>query len=224
MVQPEYMKGQFQMEDSNLKEDAIEVRDPKVAALLVNTKAIVALAPFLHGERTLTQAAAQVGMKLPRLTYWIKKFVEAGLLQQTRLQQRAGSAIAYYRSVSSSFYVSYTVLPEEVADKYRRRTKEELEQRLEQALGEVYGSWGGAWGLRIGLHPTGNAAIHQVAGIHEQLNPTAFDALSLWDGLRLDPVNAKKLQQELYNVLERYRQKGGSRTYLVRIAVAATNT
>lgn len=207
------------MEDVQLKQGLLEVRDPATAALLVHPKAVVALAPFLECERALSEAAAVAGMKLPTMAYWVKRLLAVGVLEETRRRQRAGSAIRYYQSRGAVFFVPYAALPPTVVEAFRRRNTAELEQRLERALAEVYGPWGEGWGLRIGLHPTGKAAINQVTGVGAILDPAAFGGLNVWDGLPLSAEDALSLQRELYAVLERYRGRIGQ-TYLVRIAVA----
>jgi hypothetical protein len=208
------------MKEPELNQGALEVRVPEAAALLVHPKAVVALAPFLGHERTLSEAAAQAGLKLPTLSYWVQRLLAAGLLQQTHTEARAGSPIRFYRSVAPTFYVPYAVLPPEVVETFRRRNSAELERRLDEALAEVYGPWGEGWGLRVARHPSGKAAVNQVSGPGSQTDPGAFAALSLWDGLSLTPEDAQQLQRDLYALLEQYRGRGGVQTYLVRIAVA----
>lgn len=207
------------MEEPRLKQEPVEIRDPVAAALLVHPKAVVALAPFLEHERTLSDAASVAGLKLPALSYWVKRLRAVGLLQQTRTQARAGSAIRFYRSVAPAFDVPYATLPPAVVEAFRQRNSAELERRLAEALVEVYGPWGDAWGLRVGRHPSGKAVVQQVTGAGQRVEPAAFAALSLWDGLTLRPEDARQLQRDLCAVLEQYRGRDGE-TYLVRIAVA----
>jgi hypothetical protein len=115
--------------------------------------------------------------------------------------------------------VPYATLPPVVEETFRRRNSAELERRLETALVEVYGPWGDGWGLRVGRHPSGKAAVQQVTGAGRRVEPAAFEALSLWDGLALNAEEARQLQRDLCAVLEQYRGRDGG-TYLVRIAVA----
>lgn len=208
------------MQDAELKQEPVEVRDPAMAVLLVNPKALAALTPFLGQELSLSEAALRAGLKLPSMTYWVKKLLATGLLRQTRRRARAGSAVAYYQSIGGSFYVPFALLPAAVVAAFQQRNFDELQRRLDDALVEVYGPWGGAWGLRIGLHATGKAIVSQVTGAGQTLDPAAFAAFSLWDGLLLHPDDARNLQRDLYAVLQRYRLRPGSQTYLVRIAVA----
>jgi DNA-binding transcriptional ArsR family regulator len=208
------------MEDTNLKQETFTVSDVAMAVLLVNPKAAAALAPFLEQERTLSAAATQAGLKLPTMSYWVRKLRSAGLLYVTHRQQRAGSAIAYYRSMASAFYVPYTLLPSHIVEKFRQQTHSNLERLLNDALDEAYGPWSAAWGLRVGLHPTGHASIQQVRGEGEPMSPSAFPAFNTWDALRLSAEEAKELQQDLFAVIERYRRPGGKETHLIRIAVA----
>ncbi len=115
------------MEDTALNQEQVAVRDPAAVALLVHPKALVALAPFLEHERSLSAAAAEAGLKLPTLTYWVKRLLAVGLLIETRRQQRVGSAIRYYQSRERAFFVPYAALPAEVVESFQRQNTAALE-------------------------------------------------------------------------------------------------
>jgi hypothetical protein len=63
--------------------------------------------PFLGRERTVSQAAAEVGCKLNAMHYRVKTFLEAGLLRVVREQKRAGRPVKVYRSVADAFFVPF---------------------------------------------------------------------------------------------------------------------
>lgn len=54
--------------------DWFEVRDPVQARLLTDPNARNLLAPFIGAERSLTQAAQEVGCSLQRLAYRVQQF------------------------------------------------------------------------------------------------------------------------------------------------------
>ena len=63
--------------------------------------------PFLGKEKTVTQAATEVGCKLNAMHYRVKTFLEAGLLGVVREEKRAGRPIKVYRSVADAFFVPF---------------------------------------------------------------------------------------------------------------------
>jgi hypothetical protein len=63
--------------------------------------------PFLGREKTVSQAAAEVGCKLNAMHYRVKTFLEVGLLRVVREEKRAGRAVKIYRSVADAFFVPF---------------------------------------------------------------------------------------------------------------------
>jgi hypothetical protein len=96
------------------------VRDSKQARLLSDPASFKYFEPFVARERSVKAAADELGCNLDTMLYRVKKFLEVGLLEVTRLEQRAGRPIRHYRSVADAFFVPFEVTP-----------YAELEERLE---------------------------------------------------------------------------------------------
>jgi hypothetical protein len=71
------------------------------------------IAPFIAKERSLSEAAKIVGVKLNAMNYWVKRLLEMKLIQQTRSESRKGSAVRYYRSVADEIIVPVELIPKE---------------------------------------------------------------------------------------------------------------
>jgi len=91
--------------------DWFEVRDPVQARLLTDPNARNLLAPFIGAERSLTQAAQEVGCSLQRLAYRVQQFQDAGLLREVRQQRRSGRPVRFYRAVADGFHVPFEYTP-----------------------------------------------------------------------------------------------------------------
>lgn len=63
--------------------------------------------PFLGRDRTVSQAAAEVGCKLNAMHYRVGTFLGAGLLKIVREERRAGRPIKSYRAVADAFFVPF---------------------------------------------------------------------------------------------------------------------
>lgn len=63
--------------------------------------------PFVGKEKTVSQAAAEIGCKLNAMHYRVRTFVEAGLLRVVREEKRAGRPVKVYRAVADAFFVPF---------------------------------------------------------------------------------------------------------------------
>jgi len=89
----------------------LEVRDPVQARLLTDPTSRALLEPFVGSEKSVTQAAAEIGCSVQRLLYRIRQFQEAGLLEEVRQEPRAGRPIRVYRAVADGFHIPFALTP-----------------------------------------------------------------------------------------------------------------
>ena len=97
----------------------VTVEDPKQVRLLSDAASFRYFKPFLARDRTVSQAAGEVGCNLDTMLYRVKTFLAAGLLQVIRLEPRAGRPVKHYRSSFDSYFVplsatAYSDFEEEV--------------------------------------------------------------------------------------------------------------
>ena len=100
-----------QMEDENLSRTPLVVRDERTAAFLNDEAKARLLFPFIAREISMAQAALEVGLKLNVMGYWVKRLLEMGLIEMTRLERRHGSPIRHYRSVTDQIIVPIALMP-----------------------------------------------------------------------------------------------------------------
>ena len=87
------------------------VTDLEQARLLSNPSSFKFFEPFIARERSVTDAAEEVGCKLDTMLYRVKTLLKAGLLKVSRLEKRAGRPIKHYRSVHDAYFVPFEVTP-----------------------------------------------------------------------------------------------------------------
>ena len=104
------------------------VTDARQAQLLTEPKSKAFFKPFLAVERSATEAAAELDCQLNTVLYRVKTFVEVGLLEVTRTQQRKGRAVKHYRSVHDAYFVPFTLT-----------SYATLEERLEVQAEPIFG-------------------------------------------------------------------------------------
>jgi hypothetical protein len=83
------------------------VTNSKHAQLLTEPKSKEFFKPFLATERSVKQAAEEVGCDLNTMLYRVKAFQAAGLLKVTRTEKRKGREIKYYRSVHDAYFIPF---------------------------------------------------------------------------------------------------------------------
>ena len=89
----------------------LEVNNPVQARLLTNPTSRSLLEPFIGSEKSVTQAAIELGCSVQRLLYRVRQFQEAGLLEQTRQEPRSGRPIRVYWAVADGFHIPFAFTP-----------------------------------------------------------------------------------------------------------------
>jgi hypothetical protein len=87
-------------------QETYTVQDEKIARLLAQGgQTLRYLAPFLGREASTKEASLETGIRLNVMAYWVKRLFDAGVLLQTRVQERRGSPIHYYRAVADMILI-----------------------------------------------------------------------------------------------------------------------
>ena len=81
------------------------------AKLLTDSTSKAFFKPFVGRDRTVSQAAAELGCNLNTLLYRIKTFVRADLLYVVREEKRAGRPVKVYRSVGDEIFIPFNSTP-----------------------------------------------------------------------------------------------------------------
>lgn len=200
------------------------VRDAVRARLLLDPRTRHQLAPFLGAAATVGEAARLQGAKPNTVLARVRRFVSAGLLEVVATVPRRGRPIRRYRTVSDVFFVPFeagdaTDLEQALAE--REAWVERLFRRsVVRARREALGTWGtriyrddrGRVQVQMAVRPDADAST---------LDPSGPAVLSAWrDGLELDHHDAKALQRELFDLLQRYQRMRGAQRYVVHLGLA----
>ncbi len=89
----------------------VTVEDERQAKLLSDAESFRYFKPFIARDRTVSQAAEEVGCNLDTMLYRVKTFLEAGLLRVDRLEPRAGRPIKHYRSLADAYLIPHSATP-----------------------------------------------------------------------------------------------------------------
>ena len=81
------------------------VKDPKAAAFLIDPVSSEHLAPFMMGEKSLAQAAAELNISKSRMSYWVNKLLNLGLINVVRVEKQGKHHTSIYRSSADVFIV-----------------------------------------------------------------------------------------------------------------------
>lgn len=103
------------------------VTNNRQAQLLTEPKSKEFFKPFLAQERSVTQAAKELGCNLNTMLYRVKKLRAAKLLRVARKEKRKGREIKYYRSIHDAYFIPF-----------RLTTYATLEERLEAQAEPIF--------------------------------------------------------------------------------------
>jgi len=205
------------------------ITEPDVARTLVELKTVQLLEPFMKREVSLSEAAAELNVKLPTLLYHVNKFIELGLLEVARVERRAGRPIKHYRTTAKAFFVPFDVTPSETLAHLMYRMISPGEQRFHREAAQALQNHAGSWGVYMYCNQ-GEGVSYALTSQGEKHIPTAVStmlkqgapALFVSDGtLELDFETAKALQKDLADLYARYnkKQRTGGQLYAYRLGL-----
>lgn len=210
------------------------IRDPQAAELLANPEARRRMAPFVGRERTTSEAAEILGISTQALTYWVKKFLASELLEQTRSEPRRGRPAQRYRATFEKAYVPFGVLPVETLEALVQEQDAPWQRLLAKNLVRVgRDAFASLHNWMLVVEPDGQgdlcigiaSSTTDEAPLRQKLLAADAPAMLISTAsFRLSFEDAKQLQAELSELIDRYRQKRGPQTYLVRIGLTPVIT
>jgi hypothetical protein len=86
------------------------VKDPRAAAFLIDPVSSEHLAPFMVGEKSLAQAAAELGISKSRMSYWVNKLLKFDFIRVVRVEKQGKHHASIYRSSAEVFIVPLDTL------------------------------------------------------------------------------------------------------------------
>lgn len=199
------------------------VEDASIARLLLEPKAQRVLQPFMRAERGAGQVAAELGVKINAVSYWIRRLLHAGLLLETRRAPRAGQAIRLYRASADAFFVPFQVMPTESLEAMYAQLETPSSQAFRRGLVGIMRQSQPGSGVCFSA-PEGQLTMIFTDERGQRLlnarRPDAPAAVNLIDVLHLDFEDAKAFQHELIELYLRYANRSGGQRYMTRLGFA----
>lgn len=212
------------MEEKHVSSLYCEVTEPEAVKVLMDRNQVQLLRPFFEGEKTISEAAEVLELRLQFLFRKVQRFAALGLLVVSREQVRKGRALRYYRTSAPLFYVPASsvdmgTLLRRSEDFWNRHLTDSLlsvwNRRTEEGLGvQVYPNTLG--GVRIAL-------ATEPGVTYRALEEDEAVMLNSWLRLSLSPQDAKVFQRDVEALVERYTNKhreGNRANYIARFALA----
>jgi Helix-turn-helix domain len=215
--------------------NVLELNDLERAAALLDPNTLRFLGPFIGRTCSADQIARELGISLNTLLYQIKRLCNLGFLELVEELPRRGRGIKRYRASADMFFVPFEATPFATPEDMLLREYEPLYRQilagfLQAAMQMVNLKAAHDIGLCVSRDEAGLVRVQH--GMHPsrplKLNPLESHAPAIlidWeDQLHLDFEDAKAMQLEMLELLERYRTKDGSGTYIAHVALAPTKS
>lgn len=200
------------------------VTEAEAAKVLIDPGSLRLLAPFIGRTLSVTEAAELSGEKPNTTLKRVRRFVELGLLEVKAELARAGRPIKLYGAVADTFFVPFEATDAESLEEALAERDRLFEELLRRNVVKARLDTMGAWGTRIYRDARGRLQVQTALTPRSNvtsLDPQAPAVLSAWrDSLTLDFEDAKALQRELFDLLQRYLAKSGAQRYVVHLAMA----
>lgn len=177
------------------------IQHPDAVQVLWHPSKRVYLKPFLGRSAGLAQAAKDLGVSKPAMSYWVKRLLALGLIRVRGRERQGRTTVTLYRGVADLLRVRLSDLPiscyeavfEEVAARWRpaasRALTHSLSRQAPQLDLSVFVS--DSAGLGIALLPRGPQTLTD-------------DYLYYWGRLWITPAERTQLHQELDALWDRY--------------------
>jgi hypothetical protein len=185
-------------------QESYTVQDEKTARLLAQGgQTLRYLAPFLGREASTKEASLETKVRLNVMAYWVKRLFDAGVLVQTRVQERRGSPIHYYRAIADTILVPVNLIESQSDTALLQQLQAFNYDDFSQHVARVRKFLSSEWTLRY--FRTGDTQGWKL----EPNEPLSLEQLRQhyfheWWYLSLDRAKADELRQELTQLLEKY--------------------
>jgi hypothetical protein len=200
------------------------VRDEARARLLLDPRTRRQLEPFLGATASVGEAARRQRAKPNTVLKRVRRFLEAGLLELAGTEPRRGRPIRRYRAVAEVFFVPFEASAAPDLEQALAEREGWLERLLRRSVVRARREALGVWGTRIYRDGRGRVQVQMAVRPDtdaDVLDPGEPAVLSAWrDGLELDYEDAKALQRELVDLLQRYQRRRGAQRYVVHLGLA----
>ena len=201
------------------------IENPKVAALLLDEDERCFLNLFFQTPRTVSDVARELHCERVKVLYHVRKLLKYGLLRVARLEPRAGRAIKHYEASAHRFVVPYVATPSTGAADFIGLLEGTLRDAFYASFlpeADVH-----LIGVEIGegddaAHPSLKLVVYE-GGRWQRARDLRHDSVNTLQlvHLRLPDDQARALNRELLEVIERYqaRQVQDAPPHLLRLGL-----
>lgn len=178
----------------------LHLESPEAALFFVQTASVRHLFPFMGGEASLAEAAARIGISKSHMSYWLRKMLRLGVIEQTRIERRGKHNVPLYRATAEVFTVPTDQVPvatdEEILT-LNSRTFEAIERR---SIVRSSSNNNPGWKLRLSFEER----IPRLQMLPPDGAVEDSEVLNKWGCLALSKSQAKAFRGEIMELLERY--------------------
>lgn len=209
--------------------ERLTITEPEVARVLVENRSARLLEPFIKRALSLKEAALELGVKLPKMLYHVKRFLELGLLEVVSEERRKEHPVKRYQSTAKAFFVPFHVTLSETLERLLGELTAFDTGRFHREAAHTLQNISSTWGLYVALHGEDGvsyALTPDRKGLPKPFldvlfGPDAPAIFSTEGTLKLDFETAKALQKDLAELYKRYHDKKNDkgRTYAYRLGV-----
>lgn len=185
--------------------------------LLTDLRGLSMLTPFFRRTHTLSSAAKELRRPPSSLAHWIPRFVGCGLLERCGEIRRAGTAMPRYRTPATELVVPFRLIPFDARVRLLDEGRMRVMRRFLDGMDEVLEA-GGTTGLSFSAHPVSGTIID----FSDSELPREYT--DGWFVLDLDDEDALTLARELEELLRRYVNRRGRRSFVIHGGIAPDPT
>jgi hypothetical protein len=182
------------------------------------------LTPFIGQTATVQEAAAASGASANTTLKRVQRFMDAGLLQVAGETPRAGRPVKRYTAVADAFFVPFEASANADLESALAEREAASQALLRRSVVRARRDAIGAWGTRIYRDSRGRLQVHMA--VQPEADASMLDAaqpavLSAWrDTVMLSHEDAKALQRELAELLDRFENRSGPQRYALHFGLA----
>lgn len=209
--------------------ESLTISNLEAAALLIRVIPAQKLKPFFKVARTLSEASKELGVESSNLYYWIKKFMNLGLLTIAYEKKRAGSSMKYYQTPAKRFVMRLGKDLSPLSDYYGAANTAYCDDIVESKI-KSFSSLESDIAVVIQTDNQGdiNTTIVSLSedekeqSISEKmLRPNMPASYTGWYEMQLRFQDAKDFQRKLNSLMKEYESKivQGQGRYLVQMAI-----
>ncbi len=216
-----------------IQAETIYINNPKATKLITNNKLMFYLEPFFLSAQTLTEAANTLDVPLNTYFYWVKRFLEIGLIVISHEEERSGSNIKYYITPAKQIIIKVNRETPTLKSYYDFYTEQyNINDKVAKAVTQSLQNPKSEFGISL-RHIDGDAGITTNLILYEKenientitmemLKPNSAATLAIWRVLNLTEQNAKELQAKLKDLIYEYDKKLniGEKPYFIQVAMA----